>query len=364
MKNKVSVFKAVFCLALIISLSSMLCVSTFSAGTPIGGYNVYYGMLHSHSDISDGKGTPSDAYKYARDTAGLDFFSLADHAEQMSSTEWSNLKNTANSYNQDGTFVTFWGFEWSSPVYGHVSVFNTSDYCKYDPFNLKTNTFRRLCEWLNSRDGIAFMNHPGRENTFSDEFYNFDRGPYSDKVVGMELWNKNNDFSEYYYNDGYHSNDGNKGYFDEALTLGWKIGAAGSDDNHDANWGTKNDYRLAVLATNKTRASIYDALKNRRFFSTLDKNISLSFKVNGNEMGSIISTGTYNIDIKASDMDTIETFTKVQLIKNGSVIKTWTPNIAAPVLSTTITTALNDYYYVKVTQADGNEAISSPIFIR
>ncbi|MCU0662412.1 MAG: M12 family metallo-peptidase [Myxococcota bacterium] len=30
-------------------------------------YNVYYGMLHNHTNISDGTGTPAAAYKYARD---------------------------------------------------------------------------------------------------------------------------------------------------------------------------------------------------------------------------------------------------------------------------------------------------------
>lgn len=181
--------------------------------------------------------------------------------------------------------------------------------------------------------------------------------------MGIELFNKNDGFSKYYYNDGYKSNDGNKGYYDEGLTLGWKLGAAGSDDNHDATWGTRNNYRHAVLATQKTRAAIYDALKNRRFFSTLDKNLALSFKVNGSEMGSVIAPGTYSILIQASDAD-FETFTKVQLIKNGAVIHTWNINDTNPQISTSITTAVNDYYYTKVTQTDGNEAISSPVFIR
>ncbi|RCX17264.1 uncharacterized protein DUF3604 [Anaerobacterium chartisolvens] len=362
-KNKNFASGRLLWISVILAVLMLCCIPALSsASSSIGGYNVYYGILHNHSNVSDGKGTPAQAYAYARDTAGLDFFSLADHAEQISSSEWTNIKNTANSYNADGKFVTFWGFEWSSPIYGHVSVFNTQDYCMYNPLNLNTNTFRRLCNWLNSRDCIAFMNHPGREDTFGQEFYNFERGPYSDKVVGMELWNKNNGFDEYYYNDGYKSNDGNKGYYDEALTLGWKIGAAGSDDNHDATWGTRNDYRLAVLAAEKTRASIYEALKSRRFFSTLDKNISLSFKIGGNEMGSVIPEGTYVLEISASDADS-EIFTQIQLIKNGAVAEIWNPGDTSPVISSDITTGPEEYYYVKVTQADGDEAISSPIFV-
>jgi hypothetical protein len=85
----------------------------------IGGYNVYYGQLHSHTNISDGLGSPSEAYAYARDTAGLDFFSVADHDywfDDMTQADWETLKNTANRYNDDGTYVTFWGFEWTSDI--------------------------------------------------------------------------------------------------------------------------------------------------------------------------------------------------------------------------------------------------------
>jgi len=32
----------------------------------IGGYNVYYGDLHSHSNVSDGTGTPATAYSNSR----------------------------------------------------------------------------------------------------------------------------------------------------------------------------------------------------------------------------------------------------------------------------------------------------------
>jgi hypothetical protein len=179
----------------------------------------------------------------------------------------------------------------------------------------------------------------------------------------MELWNKNGAFSSYYYNDGYYTSDGNKSYFDEANIRGWKIGAAGASDNHSGTWGTENDYRLAVLATAKTKASIYEALQNRRFFTTLDKNLTLSFELNEAQMGAVISAGTYNAVITAGDADS-EIFSEVKLYKNGTALYTWNPNSANPGITQSLTTTSGDYYYVKVTQADGNEAISSPIYIQ
>ena len=332
-------------------------LNTFSQPS-IGGYNVYFGSLHNHCSYSDGQGTPEQAYAYAQNTAQLDFFGLADHGEMMTTSEWTSIKNAANSANKDGTFAAFYGFEWSSFwSYGHVAVINTDDYCSY----LTTSSFNSLLSWINARNGIAFFNHPGWESTAFTEFDHFTDTP-SSKFAGMELWNDQNGFSKYYYNDGYYSNDGYKGYFDEALMQGWKIGASGSDDNHTATWGTATPMRMAVLANAKTRTDILNALTARRFYSTLDKNLYLSFKINGSEMGSTITAGIFAVDILASDGDN-EIFTKIELIKNGAVVTTWNPNLANPSVSQQLICSAGEYYYVKVTQFDGSEAISSPIFI-
>ena len=134
------------------------------------------------------------------------------------------------------------------------------------------------------------------------EFENF-TGAFSSKFVGMELWNKSDLFERYYYNSGYAPDVTERsGYFDEALLEGWSIGAAGSEDNHTATWGLSNN-RLAVLAGTNTRASIYDALQARRFYSTLDKNLELSFTVEGLEMGNSVTGGLSTCEVRAADGD-------------------------------------------------------------
>ena len=330
-----------------------------SAQPSIGGFNIYYGHLHNHCNVSDGTGTPDDAYNYAKNTALLDFFSLADHSGAIDANEWTAMKTAADAYNEPGVFSAFRGFEWtSSGSYGHVAVINSNDYCTTSS---PTNTFSDLCNWLNTRECVAFFNHPGRENAAGTEFSHFSTTP-STKIVGMELWNKNDAFSRYYYNDGYFASDGNKGYYDEAISRNWRIGASGSEDNHSGNWGNYNNYRLAVLATANTREDIYNAFKEKRFFSTLDKNIALSFKINGSEMGSTLVPGTHSLHIQASDGDG-ELFTEVKLLKNGSLLNTWAPNSATPNITVELAFNDNEYYYIIVKQADGNEAISSPIWI-
>ena len=337
-------------------------LNTAAQAPYIGGYNVYYGHLHNHTAFSDGTGTPDQAYNYAQNTAHLDFFGLSDHSEMLTGEEYTIIKNTANEYNKDGVFAAFYGFEWSSIFHGHVTVINTEDYCSYT--SSVADNFTGLLNWVNSSNGIAFFNHPGWLWLAFQEFNHFADYP-SEKFVGMELWNDVDGFNKYYYNDGYFSNDGNKGYFDEALVRGWKIGASGSDDNHEATWGTRTPWRMGVLANYLSRNAITEALIARRFFSTMDKDLSLSLKINGAEMGSTITGGTLNIEILANDESANEAFTKVVLMKNGAVAETinlnpWVNNIS---ITRTLTGVDNDYFYVKVTEVDGDEAISSPVFI-
>jgi hypothetical protein len=231
--------------------------------------------------------------------------------------------------------------------------------------NPQTQTFQWVCSWLSKRNCFAILNHPGTYDSYHREFDHF-QGPVCEKIVGIELWNMRREtaFNYYYYYDGYFSGDSLKGYYDEGLSRGWKIGAAGGLDDHDATWGTALDYRLAVLAKRLTRQDIFEAMLARRFYSTLDKNIALSFTVAGNEMGSTVPVAaSVPVRIQASDGDN-EIFTEVILFdKNHNKRRIWHPNAAAVDVADTLRVAVGDYYYVKVTEQDTGEAISSPIWI-
>jgi hypothetical protein len=344
-------------------------------------YHVYYGQLHSHTTFSDGEGTPGEAYAYARDVAGLDFFSVADHCsypydpddplnpygnDGLTVEEYNNLKKVAEKFNKNGKFVTFWGFEWTSDDTswggpdtllgkGHITITNSPDHCEAD--EPPTNDLNGLVDWMSGRECIAFFNHPGQYGYDFDHFL-FNK---SDKFVGMELWNRDDD---YYSHGWYSSYHGSGSWYDEALSKGWYIGATGSEDNHHGEWGTMTEWRLAVLAEVKTRKSIYDAMKARRFYSSRDKNLVLSFTCNGHQMGSRIAGGVLDVVIEASDGDG-EIFHKIWLIKNGENIMNWTPDSINPTVTTTVNGSPGDYFYVIVEQSGEFkwQAISSPIFI-
>ena len=70
-------------------------------------------------------------------------------------------------------------------------------------------------------------------------------------------------------------------------------------------------------------------MKARRFYSSRDKNLALSFTVNGAQMGSKVSSGNLNLQIEAFDGDN-ETSSRLDLLKNGVVIQSWSLNSTHP----------------------------------
>jgi hypothetical protein len=98
---------------------------------------IFFGDIHFHSTLSDGKYSIDTLYKNAIKDNYLDFACLSDHAEiidgfiKISSqgklrdliqvfidkiigrSEWQVIKNKAIQYYEPGRFTTFLGFEWS-----------------------------------------------------------------------------------------------------------------------------------------------------------------------------------------------------------------------------------------------------------
>jgi hypothetical protein len=354
-----------------------------------GGYHFYFGLIHSHSALSDGAGTASQAYTYARNIGKLDFFSLTEHNNVVNG-EWNagsteglfrdKVIKAANDANEDGEFVAFAGWEWTSGPKGHIAMIHKPGYEAYLHEDEQIKTMANIYGWLKTAGDkvVAFFNHPGDYDS-GKEFDHFETEDKPQNIVGMELFNKgyiekgayrNGPFTKYYYNTGYSKvSAGNPGkgknYYDMALLNGWRIGASGSDDNHVSTWGTANDWRLVILSKELTRAALFEAMQERRFYSTLDKNLGLSFCIGGNEMGSVIAPGAYTPLIRANS-GAGKTFNKVQLYKNGGMAKEWTlADVSAVNLADfAIRAAAGDYYYVKISQTDNAEAISSPIWIK
>jgi hypothetical protein len=187
-------------------------------------------------------------------------------------------------------------------------------------------------------------------------------------MVGLELWNKDDGFDRYYYSGSWH--DDPASFLDVGLQKGWQLGTLGGQDNHQKQWGTLDDFRTAVLATELTREAVLDAYVQRRIYATEDKDLVLDFRAAGFPMGSHLTGVAPHFEVTAGDGSS-DTFEKVRLFRNGVEIE------SATVSGSPIAVSFTDadptgaaYYYVIVTESDdgdGNgrndEAISSPIWI-
>ena len=87
-------------------------------------------------------------------------------------------------------------------------------------------------------------------------------------------------------------------------------------------------------------------------------------------MGGTVTPGTKNAKIQVSDastsgLGTTEKFTEVKLIdKNFVPIRSWSPMSPDFRVEFSLTCIAGDYFYVRVKEEDGGEAISSPIWVQ
>ncbi len=329
--------------------------------------NAYFGDLHNHTSISDGSGTPAEALA-AGEAAGFDFMAISDHSYSIDDTDWANTLNAVEGAT-NANFVALRGFEYTQGAEGHINVYNTVRHavrtdttstctlCDYTPNLEDGSTVQGFYTWvtisgtvgLDSAGTVMQFNHPGWIN-FNDWVYH----PEVSDVARLEEVGNGNGSSYTFSEDQYI----------RSLDYGWKVGATNNADTHTAYWGVNTDHRTGVFMTELTKDNLLEALRERRTFATEDKNFSLSMKANGLWMGSeIANTGQVTFAINGTDPDA-ELASVVQIITNeGKVALAYTPVTASfswsPQL--VITPGVH-YFYVKVTQADGDQIVSSPVW--
>lgn len=334
-------------------------------------YNFYFGQLHSHTNLSDGTGTPDQAFTYARDEAKVDYVAITDHsnwfdndvtgvslASAEGSTEWKQIKEKAEQYTENGKFVGIGAFEmtWSGSTggWGHINTFNTPGFLSR---NNKDITLQKYYEEIAKQpQSISQLNHPGK--TFGD-FADF--GFYSaavDQVVNLiEVGNGEGPIRGSGYFPSYE-------YYTRALDKGWHVAPSNNQDNHKGKWGNANTAKTVMIAPELTREALYDAMRNKRVYSTEDENLQIMYKVNNQVMGSSIGNpSALNVSIQITDPDAADKIGKVSIIANGGTVvtsKSFSGNTAN--WEFTLDPQYN-YYYVRVDQEDKDIAVTAPVWI-
>lgn len=346
-----------------------------------GGMQLYKGQLHSHTSISDGIKWPDDAYKFVKQHTDLDFYAVTEHEltfeistgndylteyQDSYSEDYRLLHEQSDEHNIDHEFVALPGVEvtWYDKA-GHMNLFNTAWFPRTHAiggsgnswveggnlmYNLPT-VYARLAQ---DSQAIAQFNHPSKSR--HGNFFDFKH--YTKEV------DKNITLFEYRYSSNYPNIFD---YFVQALDKGWHVSPAYSGDEHDGNWGNVGPYATGMWAEQLTRESIYDAMRNRRTYTSADRNFELAFSANGQMMGAILSADTkeikIHIDLYDPDLhDRIETV--VIYTNEKEMIKEYT-NIGSHqfTVDDTLTCRDGDYFFIRVFQEDGDEIVSAPIWI-
>ena len=313
----------------------------------------YLGNIHSHTSYSDGALTPADAFAYARDTANVDFLAITDHSNSLTADEWADTQTQADNFTHNDSFVALAGFEYTQTAEGHMNVYNTSTYVSRNDVNY--DTLAEFYAWLKTQpDAISQFNHPFTLQDFGSFAYD---AAVDQKVTLQEVGNGSPPYS-------YARLEASYIY---ALDKGWHVGATNNQDNHAANWGYPPNNLTGIVASSLTSADVLAAMKAMRTYGTEDRNLQLSFLANGYWMGSTIPAlegETINFHVDLVDPDSADTIASAQIITTGGRVLASTTGSSNNVSWDYAYTnpGGGNWYYLKTVEADGDIAISSPIW--
>ena len=357
-------------------------------------YQLYFGQLHGHTQYSDGAGSLDSALSYIKnlpDSANVQFVAFTDHSNYFdpkndpnveaalyatslvkdsdASHSWKTYKDTIAQFNKDnaGSMVAIGGFEmtWSGGP-GHINTFNTPGIVSRNNKTLNNKTddagmkaYYALLSQTEGANSISQFNHPGTT------FGNFKDFSYWNPVIDSRMY-----MVEVGNGEG---QIGAGGYYPSyeqyimALDKGWHLAPTNNQDNHQGKWGNANDARDVILTDNFTEEGIYDAIRALRMYATEDKNLELGYTVNGLMMGSRIKTvpGKLDIEVSVYDPDRTDSIAKVEVVVNsGKVAHVW--DDAAELKNGTLSVTLDpeySYYFIRVTQKDGDLAVTAPVWV-
>lgn len=346
----------------------------------------FRGQLHSHSNYSDGSGTPLEAVDYASKAEAIDFFALTDHSNYFDEagnlgtlddensglrapdgsgvSKWKRYKEIVESKRTEN-FLPLYGYEmtWtkSGANYGHINTYNTEGFVSRNNSELNDKSesqgLLRYYDLLKGlgEDTFSEFNHPGYTFGTFDDFAHYN--PQTDDNIKLvEIGNGEGPI---------HGN----GYFPsydqywKALDMGWKLAPSINQDNHKRKWGDGNDGRNVVIAENLTKEDIIGAIRSLHVYASEDKNITVDYSIDGHMMGSTISPvdNTLDIEIIVSEQGG-ESIGKVDVMTTGGKVLHSMESAADTDRFTFELENNAPYYFVRITQNDGDHVFTAPIW--
>jgi len=307
----------------------------------------YWCDLHGQSEETIGTNSARDLIEFARDRAFLDGMSHQGIDFQITTPFWNELNKLTREYNEDGRFVIFPGYEWSgnTGLGGDRNVMfmhegrqiHRSSHALVDDLtdvSSDSNSAEQLFQALKDEDCVVFAHIGGR---------------YADIKMAHD--------ARIERSVEVHSDWGTFEWLvQDALEQGYRIGILANSDGHKGRHGASHPGASlfgaygglsCLLATDLTRAGLFDALRRRHHYATTgcrmvldvratfgsdamlhadDPNLGAAQHTRGREamMGDIVqSTDTaveFTVEAQASaPIERLE-------IRNGlEVLETWRP---------------------------------------
>jgi hypothetical protein len=356
-------------------------------------YNFYYGNIHSHTDYSDGNKdstasgvkNPGQSYYYAKGSYHFDFLGISEHNHYSSSNNPGMLLPNyakglyqADTSNNNGTFVAMYGIEYGTISQGgHVVTYGSKGLIGWETLNGSPN-YNIYCPLNNFTtywhiidtipNAFCTLAHPQ-----TGDYGNLlGAAPYSTSadsaIIGTAIRSGSAMSTTNNYSDApatlYETQ------FKAALAKGYHLGPTIDHDNHYTTFGRTSQTRTVVLASALNRDSIIAAYRHRRFYAADDWNIQVNYTINGSYMGSIDTT-IYDPIITAAitDIDAGDNVSNIKIyygIPGSGVNATILyQNNNANTITYTHTIPINTtyYYYLKITQTDGDIIWTAPIWM-
>jgi hypothetical protein len=368
-------------------------------------YTVYLGNLHSQTSHSDGGGDlancsgaqepqtnalgPADAFSYAR-SRGLDLLVASEHNHMYDGSAGTNADATpatANALYQSGRkaaddfnaahtdFLAVYGLEWGViGSGGHLNIFNSGELLGWernghgellaDTFTAK-NDYAALYTLMREKNWVGQFNHPARDGQFVVNKVPMGYTEDGDQAMALcEVVNSNAFSTNITETETRRSNY--EIACNRALEAGFHVAFSTNQDNHCANWGASFTNRTGVLVpagTPLSSESFLDALRARRVFATMDKGSQLVLTANGHLMGErFTNSGPLTLVARYANaagktVAAVDVFEGVPGRK-GNVTR------LSSTAETSFTPAAGEhFYYVRLTQSDGNMLWSAPVWV-
>lgn len=347
-------------------------------------FNYYFGNIHAHSSYSDGNKdsstslmtTPLQDFNYANASQHIDFYGISEHnhlgAGMKSPAYYHKGIADADSATIDGSFVALYGVEWGViSGGGHVIVYGYDSLIgwetnNYDVYVAKTD-YPGLWKKINEKqNAFGYLAHP-------------DVGDYGNILANPAILSADNAIvgvagrsGPAFSTNSTYSNpatSNNIADYNNALKQGYHLGVGLDHDTHNSVFGRQSAGRLVVMAPTLTSNSILEAFRKMRFYSSDDWNVEVDFTISNQPMGSILEqVGSPTINVTVTDPDISETVSSITVYYgvpgsgNNPTTLNNTNNSATLSYTHTISNNTTYYYYLKITQGDGNIIWTSPIW--